>query len=353
MSVAPSAGVSQRIAVAIPHYWSDRSSTLGARSNTAEQRAMMLSRVITTLHETFSGPRQVSPGFDAAYGPERRLDVLVVTAADGAHLLDHLAPIRPLFTHIERTMENPMALPLECRTVLADRIGEFDEYACLEDDIVVADPFFFDKLNWFRERADADAVLMPRRFERRSGLKAYIDPLLSADETASFQDLAHADEIRDQWSTVGEVVFRQVDNPHSSCWFVSADQMARWARHPRFATFTTEFIAPIESAMCPAVGGPFRLYKAVLPRPDFLEVEHATQAYLEQWALPEGKPAAVVSGDRNLARQLADARQQAADAAQRAADAEAAYDALVHSPTLRLTAPFRNALRRVVPRRSH
>jgi hypothetical protein len=103
--------------------------------------------------------------------------------------------------------------------------------------------------------------------------------------------------------------------------------------------------------MCPAVGGPFRLYKPVLPRPDFLEVEHANRAYLEMWALPEGRPAAAVSGDRNLARQLEDVTRELQEATDRAAEAEAAYAALLASPTMRITAPIRRILRRIVPGR--
>jgi hypothetical protein len=350
--VKPSPAAGSRLVFAIAHYWSEDSSTLGARRSTAEQRATMLRRVIATLHETFGGARKVSPGVDVGFGPERTIKVLVVTTDDGSHLIDRLAAVRPLFSHVERHIEDPRLLPFECRSVLAEHLGEFDEYAALEDDIIVADPMFFDKLHWFRAHAGSDAVLMPNRFERLDGLKAYIDPVLSPQETASFQDLGAAREIRLSWTSVGEVVLRQVDNPHASCWFVSAEQMARWSQHPGFATPSDEFISPLESAMCPAVGGPFRLYKPVAPRPDYLEVEHVNHAYLEMWALPDDRPAGAVSADRNLERMLEAAIRERDEAIRRAAEWEAAYASLLASPTMRLTRPIRLALRRVLPRRS-
>jgi hypothetical protein len=193
---------------------------------------------------------------------------------------------------------------------------------------------------------------MANRFERRDGLKAYIDPVLGPQETARFQDLAAAEEVVIAGPEGGPLVFRQVDNPHASSWFVSGAQMEAWAQFPGFAEFRVDFVAAIESGMCPAVGGPFRLYKAVDPRPDFLEVEHATTAYLEQWALADVSVPALVGRNHALTGRLEDAEARADAATRAAAERDAAYRTLLDSPTYRWTRPLRAALRRIAPRRS-
>lgn len=336
----------RRVAVAVPHYWAAQPKTEGARITTAEERGAMLRHVVTSLHETFSGNRRVAPGFDAPMGPQRTVDVFIVTADDGCHLLDHLAPIDGLFTHVPRPVDDTMSLAFECRALLGERAGDYDQLASIEDDIIVEDPFFFDKLEWFRAHAPDDAVLMPNRFERRDGIKAYIDPVLRPEETAMFQDLSQPAEVVAEWPG-GPIVFRQVDNPHASCWFVSGAQMEVWARHPDYRVFQVPWVGPLESGMSPAVAGPFRMFKAVDPRPDFLEVEHATTGYLASWALTEMAPGALLRRAHDAESALAAAQTEAYEATKRRAEAEAAYASLLASPTFRLTAPIRSALGRI------
>jgi hypothetical protein len=340
-----------RIAVAIPHYFGGESPTRGSNMS-AEVRAAALSRVITSLHETYGGTRRVFPGYDVPWGPARSITILVVTTGDGANLLDRLEHLRPLFEPVTRLVD-PLHLTFECRRVLAERFGEYDEFACIEDDIVMSDPLFFDKLAWFRRHVPPDAVLLPNRFERHQGLKVYVDGPLGEEETERFQDLSAPAVVECGWPGVS-VRCSQVENPHSACWFVSAAQMDAWRRHPEFDVPRDDFrVGPLESGMCPAVNGPFRVFKPVLPRPDVLEVEHATHEYLTMWG--EGadlSSEALLVSQRNLARDVEELRQRVEVATIRAADAETARDSLLRSRTFRWTAPLRALLRRLRSARS-
>lgn len=71
-----------------------------------------------------------------------------------------------------------MMLGFECHRVLAEAMGQSDYYCYCEDDLVVADNSFFDKLAWFSSRAGEDRVQLSNRFETQPGYafgKLYID----------------------------------------------------------------------------------------------------------------------------------------------------------------------------------
>lgn len=71
--------------------------------------------------------------------------------------------------------------------MLRDRLGGYDFYCYLEDDLLVRDPLFLRKLRWFTGRFGEGAVLQPNRFEAaRSGVvrRAYIDGPLRPAVTA-------------------------------------------------------------------------------------------------------------------------------------------------------------------------
>jgi hypothetical protein len=261
------------------------------------------------------------------------VDIVLVTTDDD-HLVEELSDIAPLFRH-ERREIAPEHLPFECQRVLADGRGDHDFYCYVEDDMVVSDPLIFMKCAWFTERFGDDAVLFPNRFERHGGLKIYPDGPLAVDETAEYQDLSDRPELHAAALGV-DIVFRRPSNPNASTYFLSAAQLERWVAEPYFAVPTSDFVAPIESGANLGIMRTFRVYKPAEPTADFLEVEHGTHRYLDQWAIP-GPLHTVSAAYLNAAAERTAAR--------------SAYQSLLRSPTFRLTAPLRRALRAVRPRR--
>jgi hypothetical protein len=261
------------------------------------------------------------------------IDVVLVTSGDD-HLVSEIDDLAPLFRH-ERSAVPAPELPVACQRVLADGVGSYDYYCYVEDDMVVADPLLFVKLRWFCDEFGDDALLMPSRFERNGGLKVYPDGPLSVDETERFQDLSDRPELRA--SALGvDVVFRRPSNPNAGVYFLSAIQLERWASQPYFAVPSDDFVASIESGANLGIMRTFRVYKPAEPTADFLEVEHGTHRYLDQWAIP-GPLHTVSAAYLNAAAGRTAAR--------------SAYRSLLRSPTFRLTAPLRRAVRSVRPRR--
>lgn len=322
-----------RVLVAIPHFYGSGGITAGSSLDDRAARIATVTRCITNLHEQFSASYEVFPWHRQPVSPVGSVDVVLVTSGD-QHLVGGLTECSTLFRH-EPTNVEPQLLPFECQRVLARGLGAYDFYCYVEDDILISDPLLFVKLRWFSQQFGDDALLIPNRFERHGGLAALPDGPLSESETASFQDLSDRPELRA--STLGiEVVFRRPSNPNAGCYFLSAAQLERWASKPYFGVPTDRFVAPIESGANLGIMRTFRVYKPAEPTADFLEVEHGTHRYLDEWAIPG--PLHTVSAAYLHA------------SAERTA-ARSAYESLLRSPTFRLTAPVRRAWRSVRPRR--
>ena len=94
------------------------------------------------------------------------IDIAIVT--DGEHhVLDHLeAPYKSLFEHVVVEPKTSKHLGFEAQKLLVSRLDQtYDLYGYFEDDLLIADPFFFRKIDWFRRQLNDRAVLLPHRYE--------------------------------------------------------------------------------------------------------------------------------------------------------------------------------------------
>ena len=212
---------------------------------------------------------------------------VVICTTGGQHLLEGLPLERNLYHH-HPTQADPSLLGYECQAVLRDRWGNYDYFGYLEDDLIVHDPWLFAKLAWFSSQAGDQALLLPNRFERGGELvnKAYIDGDLAPRVTERFQNIAEVPEFRGTVLGV-PLVFRRPLNPHSGCYFLSAEQMAHWTRQPDFLDRSQAFIGPLESAATLGILRAFRIYKPARENANFLEIEHFGTGYLSQLRRPD------------------------------------------------------------------
>ena len=93
---------------------------------------------------------------------QHTIDIKVIT--DGEHhVLDQLdQPYRGLFQMVVPSQSLPKHLGFEAQRFLASRLDQdYDLYAYFEDDLIVLDPWFFRKIDWFRAQAGDDCVVFP------------------------------------------------------------------------------------------------------------------------------------------------------------------------------------------------
>lgn len=207
-------------------------------------------------------------------------DICIVTTGP-YHIVEQLQLPEASYEHVSTSADAPL-LGYECQALLRDRLGRYDYYCYLEDDLVLHDPWFFLKLNRFTAEVGDDCLLQPHRYEiavQGPVQKAYIDGNLAPRVTTPFQDVA------DRPSITGNVFgyavrFLRARNPHAGCYFLNQRQMSHWTQQTYFCDRATSFIGPLESAATLGIMRTFRVYKTEPDYANLLEIEHAGQEFL-------------------------------------------------------------------------
>jgi hypothetical protein len=159
---------------------------------------------------------------------------------------------------------------------MRDRVGHYDIYAYLEDDLVVDDPNFFSKIAWFARHFGPRALLLPVRYEMASTgtpAKLSLSNRLSSQLSAPFQRRELSTVLRGRWNGV-EQTFRLPNNPHAGCYVLTDDQLRLWTADPSFYDRDASWVSPLESAATYSPGKVFGLYMPAEPDPWFLQIEH-------------------------------------------------------------------------------
>ena len=269
-----------KVLVAIPHYYRFEGGPPDSPGMSQDRAARVhcLGMCISGLHRLFGGTQTkasvTQPEHRAANQAVRAEVHVIVATCQNRHVLGDLSAIRTAFEHHE-TRSAPLELGLECHALLRDRLGAYDYYCYMEDDLVLHDPWFFIKLRYFAQQAGNDALLQPNRFEFSRGsepVKMYIDGELPIGLTARFQDTRRLPEV--VLPIMGAMVaFQRTLNPHSGCFFLNSVQMDHWVRQPCFLDRDAGFIGPLQSAATLGVMRTFRIYKPAVEYASFLEIQ--------------------------------------------------------------------------------
>ncbi len=282
----------------IPHYYKAANGSHGSVASSPQRRIHALTEVIFNIRQLFSrtyceiniARKQaipVNPG-------DHRADIVICTTGDD-HLIDQLPIPKSWFTH-HPTQAEPLMLGFECHQVLAKAIGHYDYYCSLEDDIVIQDALFFEKLNQFNRFTEVRDLLQPNRYElslQAPFVKAYVDGDIRPQATQAFQDVTDQPVLKGQ--IMGSPVqFKRAMNPHSGCFFLNDAQLQLWVHHPSFMDRDVRFISPLESAASLGIMKTFRVYKPTLDFASFLEVRHQDNRFIQligkQVAIAHGEP---------------------------------------------------------------
>jgi hypothetical protein len=280
-----------RVLFTIPHYFhhgegnSGKATSHDSRGGNPLPRLQALTECLAALHRlqrpAFVLDHVQRGAYAMASATPTAVDVVLCTTM-GRHLLDRLGAPTSAYAHNATTAE-PMLLGFACQELLRDRLGDYDYYCYLEDDLIVHDPWLFYKLAWFNSHAGEDKLLQPNRFEAGLGhlvAKLYIDGPLEERVTAPFQN------IHDSPPLAGEALgqqleFRRTLNPHAGCYFLHARQMEHWAQQPHFADRDTRFIGSLETAATLGIMRTFKVYRPAPANADFLEIQHFGTRYLD------------------------------------------------------------------------
>ena len=277
-----------KILFAIPHYFDPAGGGRhGSLAADPRPRAQALAACLAALHHVFGqeqklidiARRVVVPANQAQ---RHEIEIVVCTTGD-RHLLAQTPIPAQLYWHRPSSAE-PALLGYECQQVFRDSLGRFDHYCYLEDDLLLADPWFFVKLAWFNRLAGDECLLQPNRYEMLSHVvarKAYIDGPLKPEIYSPFRDLDSLPEIAAE-ALGAPIAFQPARNPHSGCYFLNAAQMEHWAAQPYFLDRAADFVGPLESAATLGILRAFKIYKPAREQAAFLEIQHYGAQFLAQ-----------------------------------------------------------------------
>ncbi len=283
-----------RVLVTIPHFHNPKGGgAYGSTGSESSRRVDALSRSIAGLHESL-GPRQAFLYCLHEHVPGRgngrllkvnrqaadALDIAVCTVGD-SHLINSLSVPRGMFHH-QPVKSDPMMIGFACQQVLKAHLGKYDLYCYLEDDLLIQDSYFLQKLEWFTRTFGDEVVLLPHRYEisaKEALHKLYIDGPVRPDFTARWQDVNDRRMLNADFLG-SEISFERWSNPHSGCFFLNAAQMARWVESPTFGDGDCSFAGPLESAASLGIMKTFRIHKPAAANAGFFELQHLHNRYL-------------------------------------------------------------------------
>ena len=285
-----------RLLIVIPHYYHAGPSggTHGSSVDKIEFRQRALRECIWAIHQMLGRPQCIMHHRDwktqaANQSTACHVDIVVCTTGED-HLLNRVDEVASVVKHVPVDC-SPPELGFSCYPILSNQLGRYDWYGYMEDDLILHDPWFISKLAWFQSFAGPQAVMLPNRYERGFtplAAKAYVDGDLADRVTEPFQNVSEH-PILEEVVMGQSIPLRRAANPHSGCWFVSAEQLEFWSRCPDFLSRDTSFIGPLESAASLGLMKTFRVYKPVPEVAGFFEIEHFGRRFISQLRRPDAK----------------------------------------------------------------
>lgn len=195
-----------------------------------------------------------------------------------------LKPVLDLFadriTIHQLDLQDPKRLPHQARDFLLEdsAAGQADLSVYLEDDLVIQDSLYVDKIIWFLTNTKHRFGLMPHRFELTGNLRQprlFVDGPIESDCLPDHQKPSSSSATgRYQTQEIG---FHMATNPHSGTFALSSVQRHVLKEQVRDDDW---FVGPLETV---ATGTVLEHYPILKPRwvdRDFLLIEHAYPSFL-------------------------------------------------------------------------
>lgn len=194
-------------------------------------------------------------------------------------VLEHFLPR----IHVHRLeLEDSRQLPLAAVRSLLDFPNPAALSLYLEDDLVIHDSRYVDKIAWFHDRTNHQFALMPHRREPSTAhapQHLFVDgPIKPLGQMKPIWANDEQIEARVRFWDGQEIDFAKVANPHSGSFCISTPQL----EYLRSASWPPEtFIGPLETAATGTVLNHFQVLKPSLPCREFLTLEHGNPSFLE------------------------------------------------------------------------
>ncbi len=283
-----------KILITIPHFYHyDKYSKHGYGRHAPTKRAAIVSNTINHLLSLFVEKKTYEyhltnvnlvkedhsaiANMDFTYD----IDIVICRMNTGEDVVDLLNVSREAYYLVDAELENPRFLGYACHKVLEQRFRDqknYDYYCYMEDDCVIHDSLFFQKLMWFENEFGDNAILQPHRYHIETDApynKRYTEPELIKEYISQFVDLEKNPRLSAKVLGMNINFFKTL-NPHCGCFFLCAKQYARMIEHPDYKYTWEHFVSPLESAATFMLTRLFDVYRVDFSQAAFFELEHGS-----------------------------------------------------------------------------
>lgn len=174
---------------------------------------------------------------------------------------------------------NPMHIEFDAMDAfLAYDDQSFDYFLFLEDDIIINDAWFIEKIKWFNNSVKNNKyLLLPHRYEYADGIKYYLDQMTFIGKSSENYHYFEAGSFSD-----GLARYSIFENPHAAMYCINRDQLSMWQRNGYLLRNQLVAIGDLESA---ATFSHMNIFEFFNPHPNYvgyLEVMHLGNKYIKQ-----------------------------------------------------------------------
>ena len=205
------------------------------------------------------------------------IDIKIVT--DGCHHVFEFLdpPYLEAFEHIPSKPSSPMHLGFEAHRVLQEHLDQDYDYFCyLEDDLIINDASFFQKLSSFTSFLGDKFLVLPQRYEISHSIHQVEKFFIDGPIEPTF--------IQDYYTYPGPVHLLQYgplaialespSNPHAGCFFLSHNQLTTWVEKDYWLDRDDSFISPLESSATLGISKTFEILKPSFDYASWFELQH-------------------------------------------------------------------------------
>ena len=193
--------------------------------------------------------------------------------------LANTLPVNKRIKLINPGVEDLIKVPLIASKNLLLQATNYDLVAYIEDDILIEDTEFFEKIIYLINYTNGNYAFMPHRCEY---MKNIGDVILSGDPDGGRSDLFWdtKEEINIQWN-LGLKTFYRATNPHSGCYFLSKDQASKAAQYWIDCNWKSNFqlSGPLEQAASGLILPTLKIMKPTPAQYRFLMVRHQDELW--------------------------------------------------------------------------
>jgi len=270
----------------------EKNKITGSGGNDPDERVDIISNAILSFKNLFGFQQGLHDFVNNKIIPvnhhEQASIATVICTSGKYHLVDKLKGKNVEFSHIE-TDDKPTNLGFACHQILKDNVNNFDYFCYIEDDMIIHDPYFFWKLEWFNKNVGNDYILQPLQYEiskKAIVKKLYIGATIPEHWTKKHRKFDGLNNISLHYLN-REIIFCPAKNPHSGAFFLNNEQFQKWISMPYFLDGDSSFIGPMESAATLGIMKCFIPYKPCSEFANFFEIQHGDSRYINNLKLVE------------------------------------------------------------------